>query len=60
MKNMNRKNENRGIESKTNSRRTFIKKALYTAPKVLVLGSLLRPTETKAAFGPPPSAPNDF
>ena len=30
-------------------RRTFIKKAVYTAPKLLALGALVRPTKSKAA-----------
>ena len=44
---------------KSVNRRQFIKKAVYTAPKVLVLGSMIRPTHSKAAgFGPPPEGPN--
>jgi hypothetical protein len=56
-KHQNKKSE----EHKTiNSRRTFIKKAAYAAPTLLIMGSLMRPTETKAGFGPPPSSPNNW
>jgi len=41
-----------------NERRSFLKKAAYAAPGLIVLGQLARPTKTKANFGPPPSAPN--
>lgn len=46
------------ISQKDASRRRFIKKAVYTAPKVLILGSLMRPTNTKANFGNPPEGPS--
>jgi hypothetical protein len=47
--------KNTKINKKETSRRAFMKKAVYSAPTVLVLGSLARPTKTKAAgFGPPP------
>ena len=39
------------------SRRTFIKKAVYVAPTLVALGSLIRPTDAKAGFGKPPSGP---
>ena len=41
-------------------RRKFVKKALYSAPVLIPLGALLRPTETKADFGPPPSSPDTW
>ena len=41
-------------------RRSFLKKVAYTAPTLLALGSLTRPSDAKAGFGPPPSAPNSF
>ena len=41
-----------------NSRRTFFKKAAYTAPVLMVMGQMIRPTETEAGFGPPPSQPS--
>ncbi len=51
----------KNIEIKNNkketSRRDFMKKAVYSAPTVLVLGSLARPTKAKAettGFGAPP------
>jgi hypothetical protein len=46
-------NENK-IQKK---RRGFLKKTLYAAPVIVALGALTKPTESKAAFGPPPSAP---
>jgi len=38
-------------------RREFLKKGLYTTPKLIILGSLAKPEDTKAGFGPPPSDP---
>jgi len=38
-------------------RRTFLKKTMYAAPTLMVLGSLTKPTQTHADFGPPPSDP---
>lgn len=35
-----------------------MKKAVYSAPKVLVLGSLMRPTHTEAGFGNPNEGPS--
>lgn len=48
--------ENKEIEArkKETSRRTFLKKTVYAAPTLLVLGALARPTSAKAGFGPPP------
>lgn len=37
------------------TRRGFIKKAAYTAPTLLVLGSLAKTRDAQAAFGLPPS-----
>ena len=46
------------VESDTNSsRRTFIKKAAYIAPSLIILGTLSRPTDANARFGRPPSGP---
>ena len=39
-------------------RREFLKKGLYTAPKLIILGSLAKPEDSKAGFGPPPSDPD--
>ena len=39
-------------------RRTFLKKTVYAAPSLIVLGQLARPNSAKA-FGAPPSAPSD-
>ncbi len=43
---------------KETSRRAFMKKAVYSAPTVLVLGSLARPTKTEAGFGSPLEGPS--
>ncbi len=51
------KNIKSSIDKSQESRRTFIKKAVYVAPTLIVLGTLTRPTDAKADFGPPPSAP---
>ena len=44
-------------ESQRDSRRTFLKKAAYAAPTVAALGALLKPAESEAGFGKPPSGP---
>jgi len=41
-----------------NTRREFLKKGLYTTPKLIILGTLTKPENSKAGFGPPPSDPN--
>jgi len=45
-----------------NSRRSFLKKAAYTAPAVIGLGSLINPVTASAAssFGPNDSSTNTF
>ena len=40
-----------------NERRKFIKKIIYSAPTIVAMGALLKPTKSKAGFGTPPSAP---
>lgn len=42
---------------KNSARRTFIKKAVYIAPSLIILGTLSRPTDANARFGRPPSGP---
>ena len=46
--------------SQKDSRRTFLKKAVYAAPTVVALGALLKPTESEAGFGKPPSGPTNW
>jgi len=41
-----------------NDRRSFLKKTLYKAPSVILLGSLIKPTKAKAGFGDSPSDPD--
>jgi len=40
-------------------RRSFLKKTVYAAPSLIVLGQLTRPSTAKANLGQPPSAPGD-
>jgi len=40
------------------ARRTLLKKAIYAAPTIVVLGALMKPKQAKADFGPPPSDPD--
>jgi hypothetical protein len=53
--------ENKSIkrEEKVNDskRRTFLKKAAWSAPTVIAMGALLKPTKARAGFGGPPSDP---
>ena len=55
---MTKKKQKKPSETVENStRRGFLKKAVYAAPTIVVLGALTKPTETKAGFGKPPSGP---
>jgi len=57
----NGKNENMEYshDSRQQERRSFLKKALYATPSLIVLGQLSRPTKTNAdGFGATPSDPN--
>ena len=50
---------NKTKESKLkNERRTFLKRAVYTAPSLMVLGSLAKPTMAYAS--PPPEPVKGF
>jgi len=40
-------------------RRSFLKKAVYSAPTIVAMGALLKPQRANADFGPPPSDPGD-
>ena len=39
-------------------RRSFLKKAAYVAPTLIILGQLSHPTSVKAEFGGPPDGPS--
>lgn len=39
-------------------RRQFLKKTMYTAPTIIALGGLFKPTKANADFGNPPSDPS--
>ena len=61
MKKIDKKLEDRHDESgdtSENKRRTFLKKAAYSAPVLLVLGQLAEPTKAQADSGPPAGPPN--
>ena len=57
--NMNSKKSRETVSEKNqkNGRRYFLKKAVYSAPTVIALGTLLKPKQAKAGFGGPPSDP---
>ena len=38
-------------------KRDILKKGLYVAPKLIILGTLTKPTDSKAGFGLPHSDP---
>jgi len=42
----------------TNKRRKFLKKAVYSAPVLLALGQLAKPTKARADSGDPSGPPN--
>ncbi len=41
-------------------RRSFLKKTVYAAPTLIVLGQLTKPSSVKAGFGGPPSDPGGW
>ena len=49
--------ENKMVET-SSTRRKFLKKAAYTAPVLLVLGQLTKPTKAEADSGDPTGPPN--
>lgn len=51
------RNEN---ETKKRGRRGFLKKAAYSTPTLVALGTLIRPEKGQAGFGGPPSDPNGW
>jgi len=57
--NVDAKEVKQEVEKKRqDARRGFLKKAVYAAPTIVVMGALLKPKEANA-FGGPPSDPND-
>ncbi len=58
---MNKRPEDSGQTDVSATRRSFIKKAVYTTPTLFVLGGLVKSNVAKADFGLPPSlcAPTD-
>ena len=52
---MKQRDKKEKIDSK---KRDILKKGLYVAPKLIILGTLTKPTNSKAGFGPPPSDPD--
>ena len=57
MKKVDETYTNESVDKRVNSRRTFLKKAAYTAPIVLSLGQLVKPTKVHADSGPPSGPP---
>ena len=60
MKKVDETYTNESVDKRVNSRRTFLKKAAYTAPIVLTLGQLVKPTKVHADSGPPDGPPGGF
>jgi len=60
---MKRKKEKRKEEKsrgrpESGERRKFLKKAVYEAPKLIILGEIAKPKRSEADFGPIPSDPS--
>jgi hypothetical protein len=53
------KNQNTSKDIIKNDRRSFLKKAVYSAPSLLVLGSLARPTPSRAGESQISNGPDD-
>ena len=61
MKKIDKKLESKGkseIVDTPSKRREFLKKAAYSAPVLLVLGQLAKPTKAQADSGDPGGPPN--
>ncbi len=56
MKKIDEKSE-KNMDKQENKRRDFLKKAAYTAPVLLALGQLAKPTKAQADSGPPSGPP---
>lgn len=54
-----KKNQNTSKDIIKNNRRSFLKKAVYTAPSLLALGSLARPTPSQAGESQIANGPYD-
>lgn len=54
---MKKKAQKRTAASEKQARRRFLKKAAYTAPKLVALGYLARPKSVKADFSGGPDGP---
>ena len=48
-----------GKQSLKEERRSFLKKSVYAAPTLIVLGALMKPKSAEAGFGGTPSDPDD-
>jgi hypothetical protein len=59
MKKIDEKLENSHNQA-SNKRRDFLKKAAYTAPVLLVLGQLAKPTKAQADSGGPDGPPGGW
>jgi hypothetical protein len=57
-KNIEKKRSRENKNDIKNSRRGFLKKAVYSAPVLLALGELTHPTKAKADSGPPEGPPS--
>ena len=51
------KNQNTSKDTIKSNRRSFLKKAAYSAPSLLVLGTLARPTKSMAGDSNRPDGP---
>ena len=54
-KNIKYKNNENKIHK---TRREFLKKAVYAAPTIVIMGTLMKPKKANAGFGGPPSDPD--
>lgn len=54
-------NEEQGIERSQNSRRSFLKKAVYSAPALVAMGQLVKPVNAHAdTSGDPAGHPSGW
>lgn len=55
-----KQNDSVAVDNKTNPRRTFLKKTVYIAPVLIVLGQLAKPTNAHADGSSPDGPPSGW
>ncbi len=54
------KDDTLAVDNEASTRRTFLKKAVYSAPVLIALGQLAKPTKAQADSGGPSGPPGGW